>query len=288
MKAITEEILRYELRSSQPEVYIIPEGKILTPAAREYLQQRKIRFEKEGGYNYKHQLKAPVTKAETPEEKPVSKERPAPRVVATEVPPKEEVQVPGMDEGQPKPKYVDYETGAFYYEKPEHMTQLFGNKLVCKDHPRILFRGKLDSLQAAVVLNQAMIQAAGGSELLIQDLGEILKDLREMMRCDVLDEEMKTETIIGLTHAELRAHSHNPMKYYNIKQMILPDYTMGTEYAMLNQMRAAVRETEVAACTAFHVEKKYIRSDIIEELNRLSSALHIMMCKYLAGEYQTN
>ena len=49
MKAITEDILRYELRNSQPEVYIIPEGKILTPAAREYLQMRKIRFEKEGG-----------------------------------------------------------------------------------------------------------------------------------------------------------------------------------------------------------------------------------------------
>ena len=48
---------------------------------------------------------------------------------------------------------------------------------------------------------------------------------------------------------------------------------------------AAIRETEVAACTAFHVEKKYIRNDIIEELNRLSSALHIMMCKYLAGDY---
>lgn len=281
MKAITEDILRYELRSSQPEVYIIPEGKILTPAAREYLQQRKIRFEKEGGYTYKHQLKAPVTKAE----EPAAPDKNTPRVVATQVPPPEEVQAPALESGQPKPKYVDYETGAFYYDKPEHMTQLCGNKLVCKDHPRILFRGKLDSLQAAVVLDQAMIQAAGGSEQLIQDLGEILKDLREMMRCDVLDEEMNTETIIGLTHAELREHSHNPMKYYNIKQMILPDYTMGTEYALLNQLRAAIRETEVAACKAFHVEKKYIRNDIIEELNRLSSALHIMMCKYLAGQY---
>ena len=282
MKAITEDILRYELRNSQPEVYIIPEGKILTPAAREYLQMRKIRFEKEGGNNYKHQLKAPVTKTE----EPAPSGKTVPKVVATEVPPREEVQIPGMDPELPKPKYVDYETGAYYYEKPEHMTQLFGNKLVCKDHPRILFRGKLDSLQALIVLNQAMIQASGGSEQLLKDLGEILKDLREMMRCDVLDEEMKTETIIGLTHAELRAHSHNPMKYYNIKQMVLPDYTMGAAYAMLNQIRAAIREAEVAACTAFHVEKKYIRGDIIEELNRLSSALHIMMCKYLAGQYE--
>lgn len=283
MKAITEEILRYELRNSQPEVYIIPQGKILTPAAREYLQQRKIRFEKEGGYTYTHQLKAPVRKDEGPEEG-TAPEKSAPRVVATEVPPPEEVQVPGAS-GMPKPKYVDYETGAFYYDKPEHMTQLFGNKLVCKDHPRILFRGKLDSLQASVVLAQAMIQASGGSAQLIGDLGDILKDLREMMRCEVLDEEMRTETVIGLTHAELREHSHNPMKYYNIRQMVLPDYTMGTEYALLNQLRAAVRETEVAACTAFHVEKKYIRNDIIEELNRLSSALHIMMCRHLAGLY---
>lgn len=287
MKAITEEILRYELRSSQPEVYIIPEGKILTPAAREYLQQRKIRFEKEGGYTYTHQLKAPVQKADEPaaEAAPVQK---TPRVVATEVPPPEEVETPLQPSGQssiPKPKYVDYETGAFYYDKPEHMTQLCGNKLVCKDHPRILFRGKLDSLQAAVVLDQAMIQAAGGSGQLIEDLGEILKDLREMMRCDVLDEEMHTETLLGLTHAELREHSHNPMKYYNIKQMILPDYTMGMEYALLNQLRTTVRETEVAACQAFHVDKKFIRNDIIEELNRISSALHIMMCRYLAGQY---
>ena len=48
MRAITEDFLRLELRNSQPEVYYIPTGKILTPAAREYLQQRKIRIAKEG------------------------------------------------------------------------------------------------------------------------------------------------------------------------------------------------------------------------------------------------
>ena len=292
MRAITEDFLRYELRSSQPEVYVIPQGKILTPAAREYLQQRKIRIEKEGGYTYTHQLKAPVQKTEEPEEKEAQKQpepkktepKNRPHVVATEVPQPEEVEIP-VQITVPKPKYVDYETNAYYYEKPEHMTQLFGNKLVCKDHPRILFRGKLDALQADVVLAQAMIQAAQGSQSLIKDLADILKDLREMMKCEVLDEEMAETTVIGLTHEELRAQSHNPMKYYNIKQMVLPDYTMGTEYAWLNKLRTAIRETEVAACQAFHDGKKYIRTDIIEELNRLSSALHIMMCRHLAGWY---
>ena len=290
MRAITEDFLRYELRSSQPEVYVIPQGKILTPAAREYLQQRKIRIEKEGGYTYTHQLKAPVQKTEEPEEKEAQKQpepkktepKNRPHVVATEVPQPEEVEIP-VQITVPKPKYVDYETNAYYYEKPEHMTQLFGNKLVCKDHPRILFRGKLDALQADVVLAQAMIQAAQGSQSLIKDLADILKDLREMMKCEVLDEEMAETKVIGLTHEELRAQSHNPMKYYNIKQMVLPDYTMGTEYAWLNKLRTAIRETEVAACQAFHSGKTYIRKDIIEELNRLSSALHIIMCRHLAG-----
>ena len=85
---------------------------------------------------------------------------------------------------------------------------------------------------------------------------------------------------------ELREHSHNPMKFYNIRQMILPSYTMGRDYALLNQLRAAIRETEVAAANAFYDGFRFSRSDIIEELNRLSSALHIMMCKYLAGDYK--
>ena len=188
--------------------------------------------------------------------------------------------------GAPEEKQV-YRTlfGATLTEKPEHMTHLSGNRLVGKDHPRILFRGKLDSLQALVVLAQAQI-AAGGKMSLVLDLDSVLKRLREIMRCDVLDEPLVPDTIIGLTHAQLREHSHDPMKFYNIKQMVLPDYTMGCDYALLNRLRTAVRETEVAAVTAFHSGPKYTRGDLVEELNRLSSAMHIMMCKYLAGGYK--
>ena len=248
------------MRNSQPEVYYIPTGKILTPAAREYLQQRKIKIAKEG---------------ECPQRAPEGDAAPAAPQPAPQ---------PVM--AAPKPKYVDYQSGSYYMEKPEHMTQLFDNQLVAKNHPRILFRGKLDSLQALVVLDQALIAGAGGSQQLLADLDDVLKALRNLMRCDVLDEELHSGTIIGLTHGELREHSHNPMKFYNIRQMILPSYTMGRDYALLNQLRAAIRETEVAAANAFYDGFRFSRSDIIEELNRLSSALHIMMCKYLAGDYK--
>ena len=167
-----------------------------------------------------------------------------------------------------KPKFVDYETGAFYMEKPEHMTHLVGNVLVVKNHPRILFRGKLDSLQSLFVLAQVEIHEHGGSQALIDDLDDVLNILREMMRCDVLEQ------------------SHDPKRFFGVKAMVLPDYTMGKDFALLNQLRTAVRETEVAAAEAFHDGAKYTRGDIIEELNRMSSAMHIMMCRYLAGQYQ--
>ena len=165
------------------------------------------------------------------------------------------------------------------------MTQLTGNRLVPKNHLRIVFRGKLDSLQALIILNQSLIAKNPRRTKLLEDLEDILKILQNIMRCDVLDEPFTIERIIGLTHAELREHSHNPMKYYNIRQMIMPHYTMGEEYAILNQIRTAIRECEISAVNAYQIGNDYTHQDILEEFNRLSSALHIMMCKHLAGEY---
>lgn len=271
MKVITEAILRDELRDSVPETYTVPEGKILSPAAREFLQQNKVKILDGKKVSYQKEKKQDKE----------DKEDKRPDVKATEVPPMPTVSA----EEDKKPRFVDYETGAFYFEKPEHMTHLYGNVLVPKDHKRIYFRGKLDSLETIFVLNQTLLLEMGEDQSLIDDLQDILESLREMMRCDVMDEPFRRDYIIGLNHKELREHSHNPMKFYQIKQMVLPDYTLGKAYALLNQLRAAVRETEVAAASAFHVGKEYLRQDIIEELNRMSSAMHIIMCKYLAGEY---
>lgn len=257
MKVITEAILRDELRASNREIYYIEAGKLLSPAAREYLQQRKIKIAYAGKDDFE---KTVVSEAMIPKKIP------------------EQSFAPGA-------KFVDFETGAFYTEKPEYMTHLYDNVLVVKNHPRILFRGKLDSLQALIVLDQAVLAEKDENKKVIIDLTDILNILRALMRCDVLGEDLSSNTILGLTHTELRERSHDPMKYYNVKQMILPDYSMGKTYAMLNHIRTAVRETEVAAAQAFRIGTKCTKPDIIEELNRLSSSLHIMMCKYLAGQY---
>ena len=65
--------------------------------------------------------------------------------------------------------------GGYLEEKPEHMTHLNAQVLVEKSHPRILFRGKLDTLEAELILCQ---QAA---EHLTASLGEVLSQVRRLI-----------------------------------------------------------------------------------------------------------
>ena len=276
MKVITEAIIRAELKATTPEVYYIPEGKLLSPAAREYLNQMQVDIDFERNREAHEEQLA----KEREEKSAVNNSRPpiehgTPRTLPEE---------PEAEEGQ-KAKYVDYETGAGYTEKPEFMTQIFGNKLVDKNHPRIKYRGQLDFVQAEVVNAQCVVDKESHSAGLVKDLDDILDCLRKLMVAEIMEQAYDKDTILGLTHDELREHSHNPMKFYNIKQMQLPDHTMGIEYSLLNKIRTEIRIAELVAVDAFQENRKMHRIDIIEELNRLSSALHIMMCKYLAGEY---
>ena len=145
LKVITEAILRLELKATEPEVYYIPEGKILSPAAREYLQQRKIKIPK-------------GSRPLTLNQKPPRRNNRLLRLPSRRLPPQNSSTM-----------------------RPAHgkMTHLHGNVLVSKADPRILFRGKLDSLQAQVALAQATIHEEGGSIKLIDDLGDILGKKRE-------------------------------------------------------------------------------------------------------------
>ena len=72
--------------------------------------------------------------------------------------------------------------GAILQEKPEHMTHLHSNVLVVKTHPRIAFRGAIDTLEAELILAQLAVPE------MASQLGEVLKLAREILRYDVLEE----------------------------------------------------------------------------------------------------
>ena len=175
---------------------------------------------------------------------------------------------------QAKPEKYRLLTGGYTDEKPEHMTHLNAEILVKKDHPRILLRGKMDTLEAELILCQL---AAPEQE---KSLGEVLQLARLLIRCDVLDEPVKDMPLCGLTEAEQRKRSHFPQEYYG-QPHFMPSAADGMVIARLNRARCAAREAELAAVTAFQDrDGNPTRPDILKALNRMSSMLYILMIQW--------
>ena len=161
--------------------------------------------------------------------------------------------------------------GASLEEKPEHMTHLDAQILVPKNHPRILFRGKMDTLEAELILCQL------AAERLAAPVGEILALARRLIRCDVLNEPVPEGKLCGLTGDEQRRRSHFPQDYYG-QPHFMPGVEDGEVIVRLNRARCAAREAELAGVTAFcDREGNPTRPDILRSLNRMSSMLYLLM-----------
>ena len=186
----------------------------------------------------------------------------------------------GVGPGRGKYRTLSGETLA---EKPEHMTHLKGNILVPKDHPRIAFRGMIDTLEAETMLVQL---AAADYPKLVAELEEVLTFVRRFIRCDVLDEPVGEVRLCGYTAEELRQVSHYPEKYLG-QPHFLPSHSDGRALLAVNKLRTLTRRTELAAYAAFRDGAGRVeREDIILGLNRLSSLLWIMVIKLKAGQYE--
>jgi len=250
MGLITETSLRSEIRNKNIDKYVVKPDTKITPSARQYLKDRRIELIVEG-------LNADDTGGELQTAKTGEKL---------------------------SDKYVLAGTGCYISEKPEHMTQLYGKMLVYKDHPRIVFRGKIDSLQSQVLTLQ--LEAAGNKmDKLLKELDEVLQYVRNILKCEVLEEEFPGISLLGLSGEELREQSHNPIKYFNMKH-ILPHYSMGKAALGLNSLRSSIREAEICAIKAFKKDDGMEREDLIKALNRLSSCAYIMMLKVINGAYR--
>jgi ethanolamine utilization cobalamin adenosyltransferase len=235
MSLLTESELRKQLRNTDIKEYEVEKGVIITPSAKQYLQDKNIKL-----------------------------------VI---------VDILGAKK-QEKPLIKREEEG-----KPEHMTQLYGNKLVPKDHRRIEFRGKLDSLQSKI-LEVQVISIKLQNEAVAKELEEILCFVRNILRAEVLEEKLPEFWLIGMSENDLRKVSHNPKKHFNMEHFI-PSYKMGEIVIALNSIRSNIREVEICSFKAFKdIDGEITRSDIIRYLNRLSSCLYVMMLKFLSGKYK--
>ncbi|MEG1255883.1 cobalamin adenosyltransferase [Clostridium sp.] len=255
MSVLTESEVRRQLKGKNFREFTefkVLKGEIVTPSAKSFLSENNINLE------YVDSLDEAV------------------KEVKKEVPKKTQT-------NEEKIKYITV-FGAELNEKPEHMTHLYGNLLVFKDHKIIALRGKLDSLESKILETQIITHRLGSTKL-TEDLQEILTFVRWILRCEVLKEDVGEFKLLGMTPEELREKSHYPKKYYSIGHEPV-EFSMGEAVVALNSCRTSIRETELLAYTAFKGEYGEVqRPDIIKSLNRLSSLFWIMIFKYRTGKY---
>ena len=173
---------------------------------------------------------------------------------------------------QAKPDRWKLETGGYMDEKPEDMTHLNGDTLVPKTHPRIAFRGAVDTLEAEIMLCKLKAPA------LQPQLGEILALTRQILQCEVLEKPLEEKPLCGLTEAQIRHRSHFPQEAYG-QPHFMPQFTDGQTILLLNKLRTTVRATELAAQKALPH-----RQDLLKALNRMSSMVYLLMIAQKANQ----
>lgn len=245
-KLLTDMELRARWSPGREPVYVVDEGTILTPSAKDFIREH--------GITLRYDSPAPKTMTRTPI--PVS---------------------------QGKARFVEAATGKELDHKPEEMTHLRGNLLVPKTHPQIEFRGRLDSLMAQLM--GVELVASEEEPAMVEDLEELMGFIRQILGAEVKDQPLEETKLLGLNSDQIRQVSHHIKENFGMDHPI-PSYQMGRLCVALNRLRTQVREVELSGARAFAQEDgSYGRIDLIQGLNRLSSCVYILFCRKLSGYY---
>ena len=185
--------------------------------------------------------------------------------------------IPVLPGEQAKPAAYRVLGGGMLQEKPEHMTHLNAEFLVSKTHPRIAFRGGMDSLEGALLLAAAECQG-----IIRTQLKEALAYTRYLLGQEVLEQPIVCKALGGMDEKQLRERSHRPQDFYR-KPYFMPEPEDSKGLLLVNAARCKARETELLAMQAFqNGEGLPTRPDLLQALNRLSSFLYLIMIQLKA------
>lgn len=168
--------------------------------------------------------------------------------------------------------------------KGEALTHLNAHEYVAKNDPRIAFRGRVDSAIAQAVRLQAEWQVEGVAQPLQDMLADLRAALGGVLRAETLGEPAPKVGMGAFSEDQLHAVSHQPLKHLGHDHLV-PALEHGLQVARLNVLRTAIREAELAGAAAF-IERDYrvVRGDLLQALNRLSSAVYVLMLLVLVAQ----
>lgn len=162
---------------------------------------------------------------------------------------------------------------------PQGTTYLDAETVVNKSHPRIMLRGKIDSLIAACVVVQTQFDMRKSlPELVILGLADTNTCLWYLLQTEITASPMPSIRVCDMDADTLRTVSLNPKHYLGIDH-IVPSGSLGPNVALLNWLRTLIREVEVV-CTEVSPD----RTDMLEGLNRLSTAVYVLMLLVVLAE----
>jgi ethanolamine utilization cobalamin adenosyltransferase len=261
---VTESWLRERFSLAPGSEIHLPENARLTPSARTLLEERQIRVKylDDAGRAFVEAEAAKTAHGETPALK----------------------QVPVLTGKNERSVATCLLCAQPLATKPDTLTSLDGKALVAKNDPRLKLRGKLDTAIAHAVWIQTEFDPDGGKTTLAHWLADVRSALGHVLRAEVSGEAMPPVVMGEFDEAAIHAISHNPLKYIG-HDHIVPEVAHGARVARLNLLRAEIREAELLAADVFiDRDFKVSRPDLMQALNRLSSAVYVLMLMTLTSE----
>ena len=214
---LSEDILKIKYRKEPFDVFEIEKGTLLTPSAKQFLNEKGIEL---------------VIKGEK-------------STVSTK---SEEDNVEAEEKiFYEKPKYVG-KNGECYFEKPEHMTVVDGNVLISKNSKLIALRGKIETFLAEVLLTGKEIGLTSNNDKLIRDIEIIIKFIQNIMVAEKLDKILENQTFFdSKSIKDIKEIIENPKEYFKKGHLLEISLNSDLTIHKLNKLRFLARKLEIQA-----------------------------------------
>lgn len=145
-------------------------------------------------------------------------------------------------------------------------------------------RRRMDSIESLFLLIAAELLHSGDAVLSeeVMALGKCFRNVQNAEREQIAPDNLQ---FWGWSEEELKIRSDNMDKYVNISQFHA-GLENGREIALLNYLRASLREVEPALLETYWIEEKQIcsRQDLIDTVNLIINILCMMMWKSSGGQ----
>ena len=262
MIIITESELRELWQNGRGQIPPFPPGTRFSAAAQDFLKSHQI----EARYG--------VAERRSPDPVQAAWDKPGLFPVVLTGP------VPVCNEfGQP----LHYPDG--HTSKPEHLTQIDADHFAPKTNPRLVLRGRVDSLNGLVMLTASIVRRFELPDLARQ-LDTLAAYCREIMSAEYNLRPVAPLSLLGKSEDELHEISHWPEKHLGIAHLVPGPHDHEILH-WLNVLRTQSREVEAVALEAFPLnglDSVGVGASLTRALNRLSSAVYVLELYFQSGK----